>query len=95
MLWRLDRPVMDATSGLYAVSERALPLLAKPYEAGAPEVEGLIRLADAGLRIEEVPVDMRERSSGVSKLRGKKALMLVLTVGATVLLGRRWRRRRR
>ena len=95
MLWRLDRPVMDATSGLYAVNERALPLLAKPYEAGAPEVEGLIRLAEAGLRIEEVPVDMRERAGGASKLRGKKALMLVLTVGATVLAGRRWRGRRR
>jgi len=95
MLWRLDRPVMDATSGLYAVNERALALLAQPYEAGAPEVEGLIRLADAGLRIEEVPVDMRERASGVSKLRGKKAFMLVLTVGATILAGRRWQRRRR
>ncbi len=93
MLWRLERPVMDATSGLYAVNERALPLLGQPYEAGAPEVEGLIRLAEAGLVIEEVPVDMRERSSGVSKLQGKKALVLVLTVGATILLGRRRRRR--
>ena len=89
MLWRLDRPVMDATSGLYAVNEHALPLLAQPYEAGAPEVEGLIRLAEAGLVIEEVPVDMRERSSGVSKLQGKKALVLILTVCATILLRRR------
>jgi glycosyltransferase involved in cell wall biosynthesis len=90
--WRLDRPLMDATSGMYAVNSRALPLLAQAYEAGAPEVEGLIRLTDAGLTIEEVPVDMRERTSGSSKLQGKKALMLVLTVGATVLLGRRLRR---
>ena len=87
--WRLDRPMMDATSGLYAVNERALPLLAERYEAGAPEVEGLLRLTDAGLRIEEVPVDMRERAGGESKLQGKKALLLVLTVGATVLLARR------
>jgi glycosyltransferase involved in cell wall biosynthesis len=90
--WRLDRPLMDATSGLYAVNERALPLLAEPYEAGAPEVEGLVRLTGAGLRIEEVPVDMRERAGGESKLQGKKALVLVLTVGATVLLARRSRR---
>jgi glycosyltransferase involved in cell wall biosynthesis len=91
--WRLDRAVMDATSGLYAVNERALPLLAEPYEAGAPEVEGLMRLAEAQLRIEEIPVDMRERAGGESKLQGKKALLLVLTVGATVLLARRSRRR--
>ena len=93
MRWRLERPMMDATSGMYAVNSRALPLLAQAYEAGAPEVEGLIRLTEAGLTIEEIPVDMRERTSGTSKLQGKKALMLVLTVGATVLLGRKlWRR---
>jgi glycosyltransferase involved in cell wall biosynthesis len=91
--WRLDRPVLDATSGLYAVNERALPLLAEPYEAGAPEVEGLVRLTGAALRIDEVPVDMRARAGGESKLRGKKALLLVLTVGAAVLLAGRSRRR--
>ena len=82
-----------ATSGLYAVNERALPLLAEPFEAGAPEVEALIRLADAGLRIEEVPVDMRERAGGASKLRGRKALLLVLTVVGTVVFARRRRQR--
>jgi len=93
MRWRLGRPLLDATSGLYAVNERALPLLAQPFEAGAPEVEALIRLADAGLRIEEVPVDMRERAGGASKLRGRKALLLVLTVVGTVVFARRRRRR--
>lgn len=94
MRWRLARPMMDATSGLYAAGARALPVLARPYSTGAPEVEGLIRLRDAGLVVEEVPVDMRERERGESKLRGKKAVMLVLTVGLTIFLGERWRRRR-
>jgi hypothetical protein len=85
--------MLDATSGMYAVNSLALPILGATYEAGAPEVEGLIRLADAGLRVEEVPVDMRERSSGTSKLQGKKAVLLVLTVAATVLVRRRGRRR--
>lgn len=86
---RLDRPFGDATSGMYAANAQAAALLAEPYVSDAPEVEGLIRLAEAGLRIEEVPVDMRERQGGESKLAGKKALKLVLTVGATILLGRR------
>ena len=94
MRWRLERPMLDATSGLYAANERALPVLARPYVTGAPEVEGLIRLRDAGLVVEEVPVHMRERSSGESKLRGRKAFMLVITVGLTVFLGRRLRRQR-
>jgi glycosyltransferase involved in cell wall biosynthesis len=80
----LRRPFGDATSGLYAVNARALPLLAEPYTSGAPEVEALIRVVDAGLRVEEVPVDMAPRAGGESKLRGAKALKLVLTVIATL-----------
>jgi glycosyltransferase involved in cell wall biosynthesis len=91
----LRRPFGDATSGLYAVNAAALPLLAQPYRSGAPEVEALIRLVDAGLRVEEVPVDMAERASGESKLRGGKAIRLVLTVAGTLLLVRFARARRR
>jgi hypothetical protein len=88
------RPFHDATSGLYAVNAKALPLLAEPYASGAPEVEALIRLVDAGLRVEEVPVDMAPRAGGESKLRGTKAVKLVLTVTATLGLALLARRRR-
>ncbi len=84
----LRQPFADATSGLYAVNAKALPLLAEPYTSGAPEVEALIRLAEAGLRIEEVPVNMRERAGGESKLRGSKAVKLVLTVVGTLVVGK-------
>ena len=83
----------DATSGLYAANARAVAVLAEPYVSEAPEVEALIRLREAGLRVDEVPVDMRERASGTSKLTGKKAVKVVLTIGGTLLLGRRVLRR--
>ena len=89
----LRRPFGDATSGLYAVNAKALPLLAEPYTSGAPEVEALIRVVDAGLRLEEVPVDMAPRAGGESKLRGGKAVKLVLTVTATLGLALLARRR--
>jgi len=88
----LGRPFHDATSGMYAVNAKAMPILGKPYEAGAPEVESLLRLRDAGLRVEEIPVDMRERASGESKLAGKKAALLVLTVIGTLVAYRRVRK---
>jgi glycosyltransferase involved in cell wall biosynthesis len=91
---RLGRPFGDATSGLVAANAKALPILGKPYASGAPEVEALLRLHHAGLRVEEVPVDMRERASGESKLRGGKAIRLVVTVIGTLLFFR-WLRRRR
>jgi hypothetical protein len=90
---RLGKPFADATSGMYAANAKAMPLLSEPYGSGAPEVEGLIRLAQAGLVVEEVPVNMRERASGESKLVGKTAVKLVLTVIATLLLYRRLRGR--
>ncbi|HYY76872.1 MAG TPA: glycosyltransferase family 2 protein [Gaiellaceae bacterium] len=93
MAVRLGKPFADATSGMYAVDAKAMPLLSEPYGSGAPEVEGLIRLAGAGLAVEEVPVNMRERASGESKLVGKTAVKLVLTVIATLLLYRRLRGR--
>ncbi len=82
----LRRPFADPTSGLWAVNEKALPLVAEEFASGAPEVEALIRVTDAGLRLEEVPVDMADRAGGESRLRGKKAVKLILTV-AGVLLG--------
>ena len=91
----LGRPFGDATSGLYAVNAKALPLLAQPFTSGAPEVEALMRVTGAGLRLEEVPVDMAERASGESKLQGRKALKLVITVAATIVAGAVLVRRRR
>ena len=91
----LGRPFADATSGLYAVNAAALPILAEPFTTEAPEVEALIRLAGAGLRVEEVPVNMAPRAGGVSKLRGRKALKVVFTVVATLVAARFVAARRR
>ena len=66
-----------------------------PYTSRAPEVESLLRLREAGLDVVEVPVHMRERASGESKLRGSKAVKLVLTVAGTLIAYGVWRRVRR
>jgi glycosyltransferase involved in cell wall biosynthesis len=89
----LDRPFHDATSGMYAVNARAMPILARPYTSGAPEVEAVLRLHEEGLKVDEIPVEMRERASGESKLQGKKALVLVLTVAGTLITAEYLRRR--
>jgi glycosyltransferase involved in cell wall biosynthesis len=91
----LGRPFHDATSGMYAANRLAMPILGVPYTSRAPEVESLLRLREAGLRIAEVPVHMRERAGGESKLRGSKAVKLVVTVIGTLLLYGVWRRVRR
>ena len=90
----LRRPFADATSGLYAVNAAALPLLAEPFRTEAPEVEALLRLGDAGLRVDEVPVRMEQRAGGDSKLRGRKAVKVTVTVVGTLVAARLlWARR--
>jgi glycosyltransferase involved in cell wall biosynthesis len=88
----LRRPFLDSTSGMYAANAKALPVLARPYTSEAPEVQAILRLHEAGLRVDEVPVHMRERASGESKLQGKKAVLVVLTIIGTLLAIDRWRR---
>jgi glycosyltransferase involved in cell wall biosynthesis len=91
---RLGRPFHDPTSGMAAVNRAAMPIMARPYASGAPEVEALLRLKRESLRVEEVAVHMRERTHGQSKLQGRKAVKLVLTVVGTLLFFR-WLRSRR
>lgn len=94
MRLRLGRRFMDPTSGMAAANAAAMPIMAEPYSSGAPEVEALLRLDRAGLRVEEVAVEMRPRASGESRLRGATAWKLVLTViGTLIFFG--WLRRRR
>ena len=94
MRLRLGQPISDGTSGMYAVNRSALALLADPYVCDAPEVEALVRITDAKLRLLEVPVHMRQREHGESSFRGKRAVKLVTTIGLTLFAGELMRRHR-
>jgi len=93
MRLRLGQPISDGTSGLYAVNREALALLADPYVCEAPEVEALVRITDAKLRLIEVPVHMRQREHGESSFRGRRAVELVVTIGLTLFAEELFRRR--
>ena len=93
MRLRLGQPISDGTSGLYAVDRSALALLADDYLCEAPEVEALVRITNAKLRLIEVPVHMRQREHGESSFRGKRAVELVLTIGLTLFAAKLLRSR--
>ena len=95
MRLRLGQPISDGTSGLYAVDRYALALLADDYLCEAPEVEALMRITDAKLRLVEVPVHMRQREHGESSFHGKRAVELVVTIGLTLFAAKLLRQRHR
>jgi glycosyltransferase involved in cell wall biosynthesis len=95
MRLRLGQPISDGTSGMYAVNHKALDLLSDPYVCEAPEVEALMRITDARLRLLEVPVHMRQREHGESSFRGRRAVELVVTIGLTLFAANLMRSRHR
>ena len=91
----LGRPFNDATSGLYAVSAKALPALAIPYRRAAHRrsrrCSGSTTRAFGRRGCGRHARPLRRRVEA----EGKKALLLVLTVIGTLLGAKRlWGRRR-
>jgi glycosyltransferase involved in cell wall biosynthesis len=74
--------ITDPTSGLWAFGPAAVRLLAEHHPTGYPEPELLLFLRRNGLRIAEVPTEMRPRLAGESSL----TLMRSSIAGVRVLL---------
>jgi glycosyltransferase involved in cell wall biosynthesis len=86
------RRITDTTSGFRAADRRAMMLFAAHYPHDYPEVEAIVMAAREGLRVEEVPVTMRQRSSGASSitpLRSGYYMLKVLIAIGVLWIGRR------
>jgi glycosyltransferase involved in cell wall biosynthesis len=70
----------DTTSGFRAGNRRAISLFAAAYPHDYPEVEAVIIAHRAGLRIVEVPVQMRERQGGRSSITPVRSAYYMLKV---------------
>ncbi len=72
------RRFTDSTTGYRAAGERVIPLFAQRYASDYPELESLVRVVKAGLIIEEVPVVVRPRVVGSSKITPLRSLYWIL-----------------
>jgi len=68
-------------TGTMAEAVIALGPIPKTMRAGVYREKGIVR-------VEEVPVRMEPRASGVSKLRGRKAVKVTATVIGTLVVAR-------
>ena len=78
--------VTDTTSGLRAADRTTIRLFAAHYPHDYPEVEALILAKRAGLRILEVPVEMRDRETGRSSITPIRSLYYMIKVTLAVLV---------
>jgi glycosyltransferase involved in cell wall biosynthesis len=60
--------VTDSTSGFRAANRRVIEFFARTYPDDYPEVESLVLLHKMDMRMEEVAVEMRERTGGKSSI---------------------------
>lgn len=79
--------VNDSTSGYRALNKKALQIVCNYYPDEYPEPETIILYALNNLKIQEVPVIMRERQGGESSIKTYKTIyyMFKVTLGIIFL----------
>jgi glycosyltransferase involved in cell wall biosynthesis len=79
--------VTDTTSGFQALNRKALALFAADYPHDYPEVEGIVMTIRHRLRLQEVPVRMRERDHGQSSITALRSIYYMAKVLLALFVG--------
>lgn len=80
--------ITDPTSGLRMVGRKGMELFSKDYPRDYPEPETIVTLLNRNLKIEEIPVVMRERQGGTSSINLKKSVYYMVKVSLAILFER-------
>ena len=79
--------VTDTTSGFRAVNRRGIVLFAADYPHDYPEVEATVLVFKHRLRLEEVPVRMRTRTTGASSITFRMSVFYMVKVTLALFVG--------
>ena len=80
--------VKDVTSGFRAVNRRFIELFAENYPDDYPEPEVIVTAKLYGAVIKELPVVMRERTTGKSSINLKRSIYYMIKVGLAIIICR-------
>lgn len=80
--------VKDVTSGFRAVNRRFIELFAENYPDDYPEPEVIVTAKLYGAVIKELPVVMRERTSGKSSINLKRSIYYMIKVSLAIIICR-------
>jgi glycosyltransferase involved in cell wall biosynthesis len=78
--------VTDTTSGFIALDRAGIELFAAEYPHDYPEVEATLVALRSGLRLAQVQVDMRERTTGTSSITFVRSLYYIVKVTLALLV---------
>lgn len=80
--------IKDVTSGYRAVDKKLIKIYAYNYSLDYPEPEAIVTAIVHGMKIQEVPVVMKERMAGKSSIDLKKSIYYMIKVSLAVVIGR-------
>jgi hypothetical protein len=79
--------ITDPTSGFQALNRRGIALFARDYPHDYPEVEAAVMVHRHKLRMQEVPVSMRERGGGRSSITTLRSVYYMVKVLLAIFVG--------
>ena len=80
--------ITDATSGMRLCNRRVMEQFSVDYPQDYPEPETVARLLRQKYKVKEVPVIMRERSSGTSSINPAKSVYYMIKVSLAIIVER-------
>lgn len=80
------RKIYDTTSGFRASSRNVIDEFVKSYPYDYPEPCTNMRMIKKGYKVKEIPVEMRQRETGVSSISPVKAVAYMFKVTLSILL---------
>ncbi|SEG02268.1 glycosyltransferase family 2 protein [Lachnospira multipara] len=82
------KKITDPTSGLRMAGKKVIALFADSYPVDYPEPETAVTAINNGMKIEEIPVIMKERQGGVSSITLKKSVYYMVKVTLAIVIER-------
>ena len=82
------KTITDPTSGLRMVGKNVLQIFAEEYPKDYPEPESIVGILRRNMKVEEIPVVMREREGGVSSISMKKSVYYMIKVSLAMIIER-------
>lgn len=80
--------ITDPTSGLRMIGKNVLAIFAEDYPKDYPEPESVVAILRRKMKVEEIPVVMREREGGVSSISMKKSVYYMVKVTLAIIIER-------
>ncbi len=78
--------ITDPTSGMRLCNRRMIEWFASDYPRDYPEPESVTAALKSGMKVEEVPVEMNERATGVSSISAVNSVYYMIKVSIAVLM---------